>query len=94
MSKITKRLILTGSLILGYHLGGNLVNNNTKTTQYELVKKENTTYLNSKETQEKHPLRKINNETYMGTLEHLVNGVKELSYKRKIDNINKGDAYE
>ena len=94
MSKITKRLILTGSLILGYYLGGNLVNNNTKTARYEIIQKQENTYLQSKETQEKHPLRKINNETYMGTLEHLVKGVKELSYQRKIDNINKGDAYE
>ena len=78
MSCLTKTLILCAGLSAGYYLGNKLINKETETNLYEIIKKNETHYLKSKENNETILLRTINNKVYGGDLEHLIQGAKTL----------------
>ncbi len=83
---LTKILIISATMSLGYCTGKNLVSNKTETDLYKIIKEEDKHYLKSKEDENKIILRTINNKTYGGTLEHQIQGIKELK--------KQGDTYE
>ena len=91
---LTKKILFAGSLIAGYYIGGCTVQTNTETKKYEIIQKQETNYLKNKETQTKHILREIDKETYMGNIEHLTQGVRELAIKKQQNKALKGDQYE
>lgn len=95
MSCLIKGLLFAGGLAVGYYSGGKLVDNNTSTENYKIVEKDDGHYLRSKELGKSYILQEVNDEVYMGDLEHLANGVKALAS----DNVNrydmrKGGLYE
>jgi len=85
MSKLGKMLLFAGCFTAGYFVGKGFVNKDVVSSKYEVVQREDNHFLRSKELDKSYVLREINREVYMGDLEHMINGVKEMvsSYDSK-----------
>ena len=93
MGCLIKSLLFAGSLVAGYSVSSNLINKDVTTDKYKIIQKDEMHYLKSKELDKSYILQEVNKEVYMGDLEHLVNGVVDLSMNKALNN-TKGDKYE
>ena len=78
MSKLGRILLFAGSFAAGYFVGKGRVNQDFTSVNYEIVQQDNSHFLRSKELDKAYKLHEVNREVYMGDLEHMINGVKEM----------------
>lgn len=93
MGCLIKSLLFAGSLVAGYSVSSKMINKDTTTDKYKIIQQDETHYLKSKELDKSYILQEVNKEVYMGDLEHLVNGVVDLSMNKALKNTT-GDKYE
>jgi hypothetical protein len=89
MSKLGNILLFAGSFAAGYFVGKDTVKDVVSTSRYEVVVQEDNHFLRSKELNKAWPLYDINDETYMGDVDHMVDGIKNMYNLRLEDLVDK-----
>jgi len=79
MANLAKTLLIAGSIVVS-GIGGYVIgNNSTSDKEYEIKRAENSAVLYNKDVDKEHQLFKIENDFYLGTADHQLKGLKNVT---------------